>query len=109
MKTIFRKKDRVKVIYGKYKGVTSSIEHVFLKKNKVIVKNVNVVKKSFKPNKANPEGGIKKIEMPIDISNIKHYIDTKTNASDISHKVNDENKKLKKIDTKMIINREGNK
>ncbi len=65
-----RKGDEVIVIAGKDKGRRGTITRV-VKGNKVVVENVNVVKKHQKgnPNTGVP-GGIIDKEMPIDASNV---------------------------------------
>ena len=65
-----RKGDEVIVIAGKDKGRRGTITKV-VKGNKVVVENVNVVKKHQKgnPNTGVP-GGILDKEMPIDASNV---------------------------------------
>ena len=65
------KNDNVLVISGKYKGKTGRVEKIFPKIGKIIVSGVNIAKKSTKPSKKNPKGGISDIAMPIDISNLK--------------------------------------
>ena len=65
------KNDNVLVISGKYKGKTGKVEKVLPKIGKIIVSGVNIAKKSTKPSKKNPKGGIIDIAMPIDISNLK--------------------------------------
>ena len=65
------KNDNVLVISGKYKGKTGRVEKIFPKIGKIIVSGVNIAKKSTKPSKKNPKGGIIDIAMPIDISNLK--------------------------------------
>lgn len=91
----FRKGDSVIVISGKDKGKKSSVLKMLLKKNRVLVKDVNIVKKHTKPSKANPEGGIIMKEMPIDVSNLMHF-DLKANvATRVGIKINDKNKKVR--------------
>jgi large subunit ribosomal protein L24 len=80
MASKFRKNDTIKVICGKNKGKISNILKIFPRSSKVLVSGVNVVKKHIKPNKADPEGGIIKKEMPIHISNIMH-VDHKTGVT----------------------------
>jgi len=65
-----RKGDEVIVIAGKDKGRRGTVTRV-VKGNKVVVENVNVVKKHQKgnPNTGVP-GGIIDKEMPIDASNV---------------------------------------
>lgn len=77
MASKFKTNDTVKVISGSEKGKVSQIIKIYPKSLKVLLNGVNLVKKHTKPNKANPEGGILKKEMPIHISNISH-IDLKS-------------------------------
>ena len=69
-KLISEKDDTVKVIAGNDKGKTGKILEVLPDKNKAIVEGVNMVTKHVKPSANNPEGGIKKTEAPIHISNL---------------------------------------
>ncbi|TVZ52040.1 50S ribosomal protein L24 [Dokdonia sp. Hel_I_53] len=62
--------DTVKVIAGDHKGSEGKVVKVFIEKNKAIVEGVNMVKKHEKPSAANPQGGIKEKEAPIQISNL---------------------------------------
>lgn len=72
----FKQKDKVQVITGKDKGKKGEILKVITKQNKVVVSGVNVVTRHMKPSKQNPNGGIIKKELPIDISNIM-FLDPK--------------------------------
>ena len=51
IKTKLKKGDNVLVISGKEKGKTGSILSIFPKKNRAIVKGVNMAKKHQKPSK----------------------------------------------------------
>lgn len=62
--------DTVRVTAGDHKGQEGKVQQVFLDKNKAIVEGVNMVSKHEKPSAANPQGGIKKKEAPIHISNL---------------------------------------
>lgn len=66
-----KKGDRVVVIAGAYRDRSKSYEvlEVLPDKNKVIVDQVNIVKKHTKPSQDNP-GGINEIPAPIHISNV---------------------------------------
>ena len=65
-----RKGDEVVIITGKDKGRRGSVLKV-LEKGRVLVENVNMVKKHQRPNpNAGVTGGIVEKEMPIDISNV---------------------------------------
>lgn len=68
-----RKGDEVVVIAGKDKGRRGSVLKV-LEKDRILVENVNMVKKHQRPNpNANITGGIVDKEMPIHISNVMLY------------------------------------
>ena len=65
-----RKGDEVVVVTGKDKGRRGTVLKV-LDKDRVLVENVNMVKKHQRPNpNANVTGGIVDKEMPIRISNV---------------------------------------
>jgi large subunit ribosomal protein L24 len=69
-----KKDDQVIVLSGKYKGKTGVVLKVISEKNKVLVQGINMATFHQKPNpNAQIEGGIKKKELPIDISNIARY------------------------------------
>ena len=70
--------DKVRVMVGKDKGKEGTITHTFKNENKVIVGDINMVKKHIKPNNANETGGIISVEAKLDASNVM-IIDKKTN------------------------------
>jgi large subunit ribosomal protein L24 len=70
-----RKGDMVRVIAGDDKGTPDSpkqgrVLEVFPETNRVIVEGINMVTKHQKPSAGKPEGGIKKTEAAIHISNV---------------------------------------
>lgn len=65
-----RKGDKVLVIAGKYAGKTGEVLAAIPAENKVLVENVNVVKRHTKPTEKNPRGGIFDITKPIDASKV---------------------------------------
>lgn len=73
-----KKNDIVKVIAGKDKGKTGKIIAVFPDTNRVIVENINFVKKAQRKTQVNPQGGLIDIEAPVHRSNVM-LIDKKTN------------------------------
>ena len=75
-KPFVKKGDVVMVIAGADKGKQGNIMEVFHAKNRVIVQDVNIVKKHRKPTQSTP-GGIVEIPAPIHVSNIM-LIDPKT-------------------------------
>jgi large subunit ribosomal protein L24 len=65
-----RKGDQVVVITGKYKGRRGTVVRV-LADDRVIVENINVVKRHTRPNPAKGvQGGIVEKELPIEGSNV---------------------------------------
>lgn len=77
LKLKIRKGDLVKVIAGDSKGQQGKISKVILKDNRAVVEGVNMVSKHTKPNAANPNGGIIKMEAALHVSNLM-LIDPKT-------------------------------
>jgi large subunit ribosomal protein L24 len=81
-----KKGDTVKVTRGKEAGKTGEVVKVIKKTNKdnierilVVLKGINLVKRSQKPNpQFGIQGGIIEFEKPIDISNVS-LVDSKTN------------------------------
>lgn len=70
-----RKGDTVRVIAGDYKSTPDNIKQgrvleVFPEKNRAIVEGINIITKHQKPSAGKPEGGIKKTEGSIHISNL---------------------------------------
>ena len=66
-----RKNDQVVVVAGKEKGKTGKVLRVFPEKGRVLVENLNVVKRHTRPSRANAEGGIIEREAQLDISNVQ--------------------------------------
>ena len=64
-----KKGDTVYVNAGDNKGQTGKVLKVFVKEQRALVEGVNMVSKSQKPSAKNPQGGIVKMEAPIQISN----------------------------------------
>lgn len=73
-----RRDDVVVVISGKDRGKTGKVIRVFQNDQKILVENINVVKKSQRKTQQNPNGGIIDIENPIHVSKVM-LIDKKTN------------------------------
>ncbi len=63
-------KDTVILLAGKDKGKTGEILNVNRKKNRVLVKGINIVKKALKPTQENPTGGIIEKEVSVHLSNV---------------------------------------
>ena len=69
VKIKLKKGDNVLVITGRDKGKSGSILSIIPKKNRAIVKGVNIVKKHQKPSKQSG-GGIIEKELSIQLSNL---------------------------------------
>jgi len=65
-----KKGDTVKVIAGDDKGKEGKVLEVDSAKNRAFVEGVNIVTKHEKPSAGKPEGGLKKTEASIHISNL---------------------------------------
>jgi large subunit ribosomal protein L24 len=71
IKTHVKKGDEVEVITGNHKGKRGTVLLVKAAKGQVVVDGVRPVKKATKASEADPSGGIKTIDGPIHISNVK--------------------------------------
>ena len=65
-----KKGDTVQVIAGDDKGKSGKVLEILAEKNRAIVEGINIVTKHQKPSAGKPEGGIKKTEASIHISNL---------------------------------------
>lgn len=65
-----KKDDKVKVLAGKDKGKIGKILEVNNKKARVLVENINIVKRHARPSAQNKQGGIIETEAPIHLSNV---------------------------------------
>jgi large subunit ribosomal protein L24 len=65
-----RKGDRVVVLAGKDKGREGEVVKAMPKDGKVVVSGVNMIARHTKPSQADPEGGIKRREAAIHVSNV---------------------------------------
>ena len=94
VKIKLKKGDNVLVITGKDKGKSGSILSIIPKKNRAIVKGVNIVKKHQKPDN-NQAGGIIEKEMPIHISNLAFYDTSLKKGVRVGFKFDQKNKKIR--------------
>ncbi|MDH4091166.1 MAG: 50S ribosomal protein L24 [Cyclobacteriaceae bacterium] len=87
-----RKGDTVKVLAGDDKGKTGAVLEIVLEKNRAIVEGINIVTKHTKPSAGKPEGGIKKTEAALHISNLMLIDPASGKATRTGRKLNDKNK-----------------
>ncbi len=90
-----KKGDTVYVLSGEDRGKQGRVLSVDAAKNRAIVEGVNIVSKSTKPTAKYPQGGIVKMEAPINISNL-NLIDPKSGKpTRIGIRVNDKGEKVR--------------
>jgi large subunit ribosomal protein L24 len=65
------------VTAGNDKGAVGEVLSVITKKNRVVVKGVNIRSRNIKPTQQNPNGGVIKKEMSIHMSNVSPVVDGK--------------------------------
>ena len=95
-----KKGDTVRVIAGDHKSTPDKVNQgkvleVLRDKNRVIVEGINMVTKHEKPSAGKPEGGIKKTEAAIHISNVMLVDPASGNTTRIGRK-RDEKGKLQR-------------
>ena len=90
----FKKGDKIIIINGKDKGKSGEILSVVTKKNRVLVRGVNIVKRHTAPSQTS-QGGIIDKELSIHISNVAH-IDPKDNkATRVGYKFLEDGRKVR--------------
>lgn len=91
-----RKGDDVVVTTGKDRGKRGSVLRVIPERDRVVVENVNIVKKHTKPNpQQGVPGGIVEKEMPLHISNVMVYNPDAKKADRIGFKVLEDGRKVR--------------
>ena len=91
----FKKNDDVIVIAGKDKGKRGTIVRV-VDDERVVVENVNVVKRHTKPNPAKgAPGGIIEKEMPIHVSNVAHFNPVSRKADRVGFRTLEDGRKVR--------------
>jgi large subunit ribosomal protein L24 len=90
-----KKGDTVYVLSGEDRGKQGRVLSVDATKNRAIVEGVNIVSKSTKPSAKYPQGGIVKMEAPINISNLS-LIDPKSGKpTRVGIRTNDKGEKVR--------------
>ena len=94
-KIYIKKGDTVYVLAGEDKGRQGRVLSVQAAKNRAIVEGINIVSKSTKPSAKHPQGGIVKMEGPINISNLA-LIDPKSGKpTRIGIRINEKGEKVR--------------
>jgi large subunit ribosomal protein L24 len=90
-----RKGDDVVVITGKDKGRRGTVLKAY-PDNRVLVQNINMVKKHQKPNpNMGRTGGIIEKEMPVDVSNVMLFNPATTKGDRVSFKTLEDGRKVR--------------
>jgi large subunit ribosomal protein L24 len=87
-----RKGDTVKILSGDDKGKEGKILEILTEKNRAIVEGINIITKHQKPSAGKPEGGIKKTEGTIHLSNLMLVDPGTGKAVRTGRKLNSKNK-----------------
>lgn len=87
-----RKGDTVKVIAGDDKGKTGKVLEMIPDRQRALVEGINITTKHTKPSAGKPEGGIKKVEAPVHISNLMLVDPASGKPTRIGRKLNEKNK-----------------
>ena len=90
-----KKGDIVLVTTGKDAGKKGKVLRVLPAANKVVVEGINRVKKHQKPNRAIPQGGILRIETPMNASNVMLLCNKCDNPTRIGSKILDNQEKVR--------------
>jgi large subunit ribosomal protein L24 len=87
-----RKGDTVMVIAGDDRGKQGKVLEIFIEKNRAVVEGINIVTKHTKPSAGKPEGGLKKTEASLHVSNLKLVDPATGKATRVGRKLNSKNK-----------------
>lgn len=91
-----RKGDDVVIKTGKDSGKRGTVLRVIPELDKVVVENINVVKKHTKPNpQAGVAGGIVEKEMPVHVSNVMLYNPMTKKGDRVGFKILEDGRKVR--------------
>lgn len=90
-----KKGDKVVILTGRNKGAQGEVLKVITEDNRVVVRDVNVVKRHTKPTQANPQGGINTFEAPIHVSNVALLDPRDGKATRVGFKVDEHGRKTR--------------
>ena len=69
-KCLIKKDDKVKIVAGKETGKIGKVLKVNRKKERILIENINIIKRHTRPSAQNKQGGIVESEAPIHWSNV---------------------------------------
>ena len=94
-KTHIKKGDTVYVLAGEDKGQQGRVLSIQASKNRAIVEGLNIVSKSTKPTAKHPQGGIVKMEAPINLSNLALLDPKSGKPTRVGIRVNEKGEKVR--------------
>ena len=83
-----KKGDRVMMLTGKDKGRTGNVTRVLPKENRVFVSGVNLAQRHTAPSQADPQGGIRRKEASLHISNVA-IVDSNGRPTRVGFRIDD--------------------
>lgn len=87
-----KKNDQVLIIAGKDKGKKGKVLEVFGSTEKLIVENINLVKKHRRPRKQGEKGQVIQIPKPLHLSNVKLICSKCGEAARVGYKLTEAGK-----------------
>ena len=90
-----KKGDKVVVLAGKDKGQVGEVIRSIPSENRVVVSGVNLATKHVKPSQADPNGGIKRVEASIHVSNVAHADPKDGKPTRVGFKTDDKGRKVR--------------
>lgn len=87
-----RQGDQVRVISGSNRGSEGKVMLVYPDSNRVVIENVNIVKKAQRPTQENPRGGYLEREAAIHVSNVQVLDPQSGEPTRIAYKLEDSGK-----------------
>jgi len=89
-----RKGDKVVILSGKDKGRTGEVIRSIPREDRVVVSGVNIMVKHQKPSQFQ-EGGIKRVEAPIHVSNVAHVDPRDGKPTRVGFRTDDKGRKVR--------------
>ncbi len=90
-----KKDDKVKVVTGKDKGKIGKVLKIDRQRSRVLVENINIVKRHSRPSAQNRQGGIVEREASVHISNVMLMCGKCLEAARVGAKVLEDGKKVR--------------
>ncbi len=90
-----KKGDTVIVLAGKDKGRQGKVLEVLPRAERVVVEGVNIAKRHTKASMADPQGGIKRKEAPLHLSNVAVRDPSTGKAARVGFKILEDGRKVR--------------